>query len=74
MCLEWIAESATPQEGLAGERVLGKRVLDYGCGSGILAIAAAKFDASSVDAVDIDPAAVEATLYNANKNAVQLQT
>src|SRR6218665_948141 len=53
-----------------GERVGG--VLDYGCGSGILALAAAKFGARDVDAVDIDPAAVQATARNAQANAVQL--
>lgn len=61
MCLRWIAAGKT----------LG-RVLDYGCGSGILAIGAAKFAASSVDAVDIDEAAVQATLANAEANHVQL--
>ncbi len=48
------------------------RVLDYGCGSGILAIGAAKFGASAIDAVDIDPAAVEATRANADANHVKL--
>ncbi len=48
------------------------RVLDYGCGSGILAIGAAKFGASAIDAVDIDPAAVESTLANAEANHVTL--
>ncbi len=48
------------------------RVLDYGCGSGILAIGAAKFGASDIDAVDIDPAAVESTLANAEANHVTL--
>ena len=43
----------------------GERVLDYGCGSGILAIAAAKLGAGRVDAVDIDPQAVEVTRANA---------
>ena len=62
MCLRWIA--AHP--GFA-------RVLDYGCGSGILAIGAAKFGAISVDAVDIDTAAVESTEHNASANGVQLQ-
>ena len=46
MCLRWIARRATTQP-------LG-RVLDYGCGSGILAIGAAKFGATDIDAVDID--------------------
>ena len=62
MCLRWIA-----RQGLAG-----RRVLDYGCGSGILAIGAAKFGASPVDAVDIDEAAVRATLDNAQANGVAL--
>ena len=64
MCLRWIARRAHTQP-------LG-RVLDYGCGSGILAIGAAKFGASAIDAVDIDPAAVESTVLNAQANAVQL--
>ncbi|MDI1237814.1 MAG: 50S ribosomal protein L11 methyltransferase [Polaromonas sp.] len=48
------------------------RVLDYGCGSGILAVGAAKFGASSIDAVDIDEAAVQSTLANAEANHVSL--
>jgi ribosomal protein L11 methyltransferase len=64
MCLRWIARQ--PQGSLG-------RTLDYGCGSGILAIGAAKFGATGIDAVDIDPAAVESTRYNADANAVQLQ-
>ena len=67
MCLRWIARQGAP--GGAG---LG-RVLDYGCGSGILAIGAAKFGAQTVDAVDIDPAAVHATELNAQANQVQLR-
>lgn len=64
MCLRWTA----------GQRELGGcRVLDYGCGSGILAIGAAKFGATDIDAVDIDPAAVEATRLNAQANHVQLR-
>lgn len=63
MCLRWIASHA----------VAGRRVLDYGCGSGILAIAAAKYGAASVDAVDIDPAAVESTRHNAARNRVMLR-
>jgi ribosomal protein L11 methyltransferase len=50
------------------------RVLDYGCGSGILAIGAAKFGAATVDAVDIDEAAVRATRDNAQANWVSLHT
>lgn len=64
MCLRWIAGSGKP---------LG-RVLDYGCGSGILAIGAAKFGASGVDAVDIDEAAVQSTLANAEANHVSLKS
>ena len=62
MCLRWIARHP-PQ---------GRRVLDYGCGSGILAIAAALFGAAAVDAVDIDPAAVEATVANARANGAAI--
>ena len=62
MCLRWIA--AHPPR--------GQRVLDYGCGSGILAIGAALHGAASVDAVDIDEAAVQATIDNASANGVQL--
>ena len=65
MCLRWVARNAPHMP--AG------RVLDYGCGSGILAIAAAKFGATQVDAVDIDPAAVTATEDNARANAVLLR-
>jgi len=64
MCLRWIARQPSAD-------ALG-RVLDYGCGSGILAIGAAKFGAQAIDAVDIDPAAVESTLQNAEANGVQL--
>jgi len=65
MCLRWIAGQGSAQ-GLG-------TVLDYGCGSGILAIGAAKFGAAGVDAVDIDPAAVQATEDNARANGVQLR-
>ncbi|WP_296493028.1 50S ribosomal protein L11 methyltransferase [Rhodoferax sp.] len=64
MCLRWIANpEGAKHAGLA-------RVLDYGCGSGILAIGAAKFGATDIDAVDIDPAAVESTVLNAQANHV----
>ena len=68
MCLRWIAR----QEAAGVANPLG-RVLDYGCGSGILAIGAAKFGATDIDAVDIDEAAVESTELNAQANAVQLK-
>jgi ribosomal protein L11 methyltransferase len=51
----------------------GERVLDYGCGSGILAIAAARLGAARVDAVDLDPEAVETTRANAHANAVEVR-
>ncbi len=51
--------------------ILG-RVLDYGCGSGILAIGAAKFGAVDIDAVDIDEAAVKSTKANAEANHVRV--
>lgn len=57
------------------ERTLrgGESVLDYGCGSGILAIAAAKLGARQVDAVDLDPQALEATEANARANGVAVR-
>ena len=57
---------------LEGTIAGGERVLDYGCGSGILAIAAAKLGAAHVDAVDLDPQAVETTRANALANGVEL--
>ncbi len=65
MCLHWIAQGR-------GDATLG-RVLDYGCGSGILAIAAAMFGADAVDAVDIDAAAVETAAQNAVSNGVVIR-
>jgi len=50
----------------------GERVLDYGCGSGILAIAAARLGAGEVAAVDTDPLAVETAAGNARANGVAL--
>lgn len=51
----------------------GERVLDYGCGSGILAVAAARLGASEVDAVDIDPQSVATAAANAALNGVALR-
>ncbi len=62
MCLRWTARHASPWP----------RVLDYGCGSGILAIGAALHGAQQIDAVDIDPAAIVSTRANANANGVTL--
>ena len=65
MCLVWTARAAASAPGW-------KRVLDYGCGSGILAIGAGLLGAAHIDAVDIDPAAVQATADNARRNGVAL--
>jgi ribosomal protein L11 methyltransferase len=62
MCLEWIEQELQP----------GVTVIDYGCGSGILAIAAAKLGAGKVVAVDIDEQAVLSTERNAADNQVSL--
>ena len=51
----------------------GERVLDYGCGSGILAIAAAKLGASDIAAVDVDLQAIEVTRHNATLNGIELR-
>jgi ribosomal protein L11 methyltransferase len=63
LCLEW----------LDGHVITGKRVIDYGCGSGILALAAALLGARSVIGVDNDPQALVATLDNASRNGVRIQ-
>ena len=60
LCLEWLERNVSP----------GCRLLDYGCGSGILAIAAARLGAGSVAGVDIDPQAVDAARANAERNGV----
>lgn len=60
LCLEWLERTVTP----------GCSVFDYGCGSGILAIAAGKLGAREVRGLDIDPQAVEAARANAERNAV----
>jgi ribosomal protein L11 methyltransferase len=65
MCLRWIATHP--------EHCRKQRVLDYGCGSGILAIGAALYGAAQIDAVDIDEAAVQSTKDNAAANGVSLQ-
>jgi ribosomal protein L11 methyltransferase len=63
LCLAWLEGNVRP----------GDRVLDYGCGSGILAIAALKLGAASACAVDIDPQALEAARYNSRHNGVALE-
>ena len=60
LCLEWLERNVSE----------GCSVLDYGCGSGILAIAAARLGAARVAGVDIDPQAVEAARSNAERNGV----
>jgi len=62
LCAQWLAEHLQP----------GKTLLDYGCGSGILAIIAAKLGARDVTGVDIDDQAVQSTDYNAQNNGVEL--
>ena len=71
MCLRWIAQRSPGTE-FSGKTELG-RVLDYGCGSGILAIGAGKYGATDIDAVDIDDVAVESTVSNAQANQVHLK-
>ncbi len=63
LCLEW----------LDSHDIEGKTVIDYGCGSGILALAAALLGAASVIGVDNDPQALVATLDNAQRNGVKVQ-
>jgi ribosomal protein L11 methyltransferase len=60
LCLEWL-------EGLS---LAGRSVLDYGCGSGILAVAALRLGGSHAAAYDIDPQAITATRANADRNGV----
>ena len=63
LCLQWLDDNLRP----------GQTVIDYGCGSGILAIAAGKLGAAQVLGVDIDSQALEASRYNAKRNAVNAQ-
>ncbi|HRP22922.1 50S ribosomal protein L11 methyltransferase [Thauera sp.] len=63
LCLQWLCDAVTP----------GCSVLDYGCGSGILGIAAAKLGAGDVLGIDIDEKAVEAARDNAGRNAVNMR-
>ena len=61
LCLEWLVE----------RDITGKQIIDYGCGSGILALAALKLGAAHAFAVDIDPQALEAAQANAEKNSLK---
>lgn len=62
LCLRWLSEFP----------LKGQSVLDYGCGSGILGIAALKLGAAEAIGVDIDPQAVDSTAYNASNNKVEM--
>ena len=64
LCLQWLDKAD----------LTGKTVIDYGCGSGILAIAAALLGANKVIGVDTDPQALEATQANAQRNGVIIET
>ncbi|WBS02227.1 50S ribosomal protein L11 methyltransferase [Pseudoduganella sp. SL102] len=61
LCMEWLEAHPAP----------GKTVLDYGCGSGILAMVARKLGAEKVAGVDIDPQAIDSARDNAARNQVQ---
>ncbi|HLW03946.1 MAG TPA: 50S ribosomal protein L11 methyltransferase [Azoarcus sp.] len=63
LCLEWLCDTVTPDA----------TVLDYGCGSGILGIAAAKLGASDVLGIDIDDKALDAAQDNAERNHVSMR-
>ena len=71
LMLGWL-ERALREPRAEGSRARG-RVLDYGCGSGILALAAAKLGASEVAAIDLDPRALEACAENARANGVSIR-
>ncbi len=62
LCLRWLDATVTPDAD----------VLDYGCGSGILAIAAMKLGAARACGIDIDPQAVQAAQHNAQQNGVEI--
>jgi ribosomal protein L11 methyltransferase len=61
LCLQWLDQLD----------LSGKTVVDFGCGSGILAIAALKLGAKRVIGIDIDPQAIQASLANAQRNGVE---
>jgi ribosomal protein L11 methyltransferase len=68
LCLEWLDANANKLRAPAGHS--GARVIDYGCGSGVLALACAKLGAREVHCFDIDPQALIATRDNALANEV----
>jgi ribosomal protein L11 methyltransferase len=61
LCLDWLEHNLEP----------GASLIDYGCGSGILAIAARRLGAAKVTGVDIDAQALQASRYNAKQNGVE---
>ncbi|MGI9245852.1 MAG: 50S ribosomal protein L11 methyltransferase [Steroidobacteraceae bacterium] len=63
LCLEWLDSGAS-------HWLVGAEIIDYGCGSGILAVAALKLGARAAIAMDIDPQALLATRQNAERNGV----
>ncbi len=64
LCLEWLSDHK--------ERYFDKAVIDYGCGSGILGVAAKKLGAGVCFSTDIDPQAIRAAEQNANRNGVEV--
>ncbi len=63
LCLAWLADN----------NMTGQTVIDYGCGSGILAIAACKLGARQVTGIDIDPQALDASRQNAERNKIPVE-
>ncbi|HET7400544.1 MAG TPA: 50S ribosomal protein L11 methyltransferase, partial [Usitatibacter sp.] len=63
LCLGWLEREVRSDD----------QVLDYGCGSGILAIAAMKLGAGRATGVDVDPLALQAAAYNARRNGVAVE-
>lgn len=61
-CLQWLSK----------QNLVNKQLIDFGCGSGILAIAALSLGAKNIHAIDIDPKAIEITQHNANLNHLNL--
>jgi ribosomal protein L11 methyltransferase len=76
LCLEWLDANLPDREPGTGSgtrtRKPGTAVIDYGCGSGVLAIAALKLGATRATGVDIDPQALLASAQNAERNGVRL--
>jgi ribosomal protein L11 methyltransferase len=70
LCLEWLDSGAATGNDGGGPWLAGADVIDYGCGSGILAIAALRLGARRAVAMDIDPQALRATRENAERNGV----